>query len=397
MKNKLNLMASLLICGQQIIAQNVGINVTNPAYPLTISSTNPSAGVIGLDNEASILAKTFGGGYEKVFIPRTSNNSTFLKYGVGGLFIEPIGATGNKILSMLNNGNVGIGTTNPADKLMVLTGTNAYGITHTSGTVTLGTYVGDTGGWLGTKTNHPLFFFTNDGSARMTITQGGVVGIGTTSPQPDYSLDVSGYTKLTNSPSNSNGNVGIGDVATSDVKVRINSNQFYGLAISGSSSTNGAMIHVEGTSVTDVARIAGTVTNGYNLRVVGSAGKTDGLSFWSLPSDARLKEQISPYQAGLADLVKIKPVKFHYTKASGMNNDKENIGVLAQDLQEIAPYMVGKKKKGESDEEYLDVNLSPMLFMYVNAFKEVDATLKAQAEQIKTLEALVKKLIDGKN
>ena len=144
----------------------------------------------------------------------------------------------------------------------------------------------------------------------------------------------------------------------------------------------------------------GTATNGYNLKVVGNAGKTDGLALWSLPSDARLKEQIAPYQAGLADLVKIKPVKYHYTKASGMNNDKENIGVLAQDLQEIAPYMVGKKKRGDTGEEYLDVNLSPMLFMFVNAFKEIDANNKAKDQKIADLEerlAKIEQLLKSEN
>ena len=251
---KLQLLLITLLAPLFLLAQNVGINVNNPQYPLTISSSNPSAGVIGLDNGASILAKTFGGGYETVFVPRSSSNSTFLKYGEGGLYIEPTGASGNKIFSMINNGNVGIGTTNPDEKLVVQTGTNAYGMMHTSGTVTLGSYVGDTGGWLGTKTNHPLFFFTNNGSARMTIGTNGGIGIGTTNPQNH--LDVSGYTRLSSSPSNSDGNVGIGTLPFINTKLLIHSNQVFGLFITGSSPINGNMLNVEGTSVTDVAYIS---------------------------------------------------------------------------------------------------------------------------------------------
>ncbi len=288
--------------------------------------------------------------------------------------------------------NVGIGTTNPTDKLMVKTGTNSYGITHTSGTVTLGTYTGDTGGWLGTKTNHPLFFFTSNGSARMTIGTNGNIGIGTT--DPIRALDVKGDIRLTNTPNNTSGNIGIGHDAMVGVKLNIESDQFNALFINGSSSQ--AMLEVEGNCINDVVRIEGTVTNGYNLRVLGTAAKTDGLAFWSIPSDARLKEQIVPYSAGLTDLLKINPVKYHYTKASGFNNDKENIGILAQELKEIAPYMVGKKKGLNTEEEFYDVNLSPMLFMYVNAFKEVDAKMKAQEEEIKKLQDLVKQLIEEK-
>lgn len=82
--------------------------------------------------------------------------------------------------------NAGIGTTTPLNKLTVQTTTNEFGFTHTDGTVTVGSYIGNftgaTGGWLGTKTNHPLNFFTFNGAAQMTIVPGGNVGIGTVNP-----------------------------------------------------------------------------------------------------------------------------------------------------------------------------------------------------------------------
>jgi hypothetical protein len=58
-----------------------------------------------------------------------------------------------------------------------------------------GTQIGPTltrtgGGWYGTKSNHPLSFFTNDSFARLTIDTTGRVGIGTTTP--DQLLSVNG-------------------------------------------------------------------------------------------------------------------------------------------------------------------------------------------------------------
>jgi hypothetical protein len=80
-----------------------------------------------------------------------------------------------------NAGNVGIGTTNPQDKFTVQTLTGNVGITHTDGTITLGTYVGNNAASLGTLSNHPVGFFTN-GSEQMRLLQNGNFGIGTSNP-----------------------------------------------------------------------------------------------------------------------------------------------------------------------------------------------------------------------
>jgi hypothetical protein len=64
----------------------------------------------------------------------------------------------------------------------VLTASNAYGITHTDGTVIVGSYINAGMGYLGTQSNHPLGFFVNDGPAKMTLATNGRFGIGTSAP-----------------------------------------------------------------------------------------------------------------------------------------------------------------------------------------------------------------------
>jgi hypothetical protein len=60
----------------------------------------------------------------------------------------------------------------------------AYGIEHTDGNVRLSSYVSSSGGWLGTRSSHPLLFYVSDGvSPSMTIDTDGDVGLGTTTPQ----------------------------------------------------------------------------------------------------------------------------------------------------------------------------------------------------------------------
>lgn len=94
---------------------------------------------------------------------------------------------------------VGIGTTTPNERLTIKTPTGKYGFIHTDGAITVGSFVGGTGngGYLGTKSNHPLHFFTNDSAARMTLTTSGDVGVGTTSP--GAKLEVNGDVYIGNS------------------------------------------------------------------------------------------------------------------------------------------------------------------------------------------------------
>jgi hypothetical protein len=128
----------------------------------------------------------------------TGDSNTLIGYGTdvgsGNLFnATAIGAKSqvaqsNSIvlggISGVNGGtdtNVGIGTNSPSEKLTVKTATSGYGVVHTDGTITVGTYVGGSsgGGWFGTKSNHSLSFFVNDGSPSMTIEIGGTVKINT--------------------------------------------------------------------------------------------------------------------------------------------------------------------------------------------------------------------------
>jgi len=77
-----------------------------------------------------------------------------------------------------NAQNVGIGTTAPFDRLTVQTGSFNYGVSHTDGDIIVGTFVGSGYGWLGTRSFHPLAFYTGGGSPQMTIQTNGNVGIG---------------------------------------------------------------------------------------------------------------------------------------------------------------------------------------------------------------------------
>lgn len=174
-------------------------------------------------------------------------------------------------------------------------------------------------------------------------------------------LNVLGDVTLCPSANNSQGNMSVGKSFTySNAKLTVASNQDIAVNIES--------------------------TGAWGIYSTGAAAKPGGGS-WSAISDRRLKENIVDYQDGLTQLLKIRPVKYHYNKQSGLNASIEYVGVLAQDLQEIAPYMVRKSAlpNDESKTEYLNVDNSAMIYMLVNAVKEQQAQIEALKQKIETM------------
>lgn len=104
---------------------------------------------------------------------------------------------------------------------------------------------------------------------------------------------------------------------------------------------------------------------------------------WIATSDIRFKSDLKNYNDGLAKILEINPVTYHYNKLSGHDISKEHIGVIAQDLQKTAPYMVGRFQKDGA--EYLNVDNSAMTYMLINAVKEQQAMINRQNIRIESL------------
>jgi hypothetical protein len=157
---------------------NVGIGIANPPERLTIagvSSYNTGLKLTGnsISGTGLALENTASGGHK--FDLLSGGASDGIGAGAFGIYDE---TSANYRLAISSGGNVGIGTVTPATKLTVRTGNSVftgYGFEHTDGTVRLCTFI-DTGygAWLGTRSNHPLNFFYNDGLPSMTIGGSGV-------------------------------------------------------------------------------------------------------------------------------------------------------------------------------------------------------------------------------
>ncbi|HRG90974.1 MAG TPA: tail fiber domain-containing protein, partial [Chitinophagales bacterium] len=119
----------------------------------------------------------------------------------------------------------------------------------------------------------------------------------------------------------------------------------------------------------------------------GNAFKPGG-GAWATLSDIRLKQNVVPFTDGWNVLSKIKPVTFQYNGvANTPAGDKTYVGVIAQDIQQTAPYMLSSEYAGNSttNEQYLTVDPSAFTYLLINSLKETRTLVEQQQQEINTL------------
>ena len=142
------------------------------------------------------------------------------------------------------------------------------------------------------------------------------------------------------------------------------------------------------------------------LDLAGAAFKTVGGDLWNVPSDAKLKDNVKDYKKGLDLILDMNPVEYTYNGKAGTTKGEYQIGVLAQDLQKIAPFMVKDHVyiKDEVDEfgnvkiieeeEFLSINASALKWITVNAIKQQQEIIDSQEDRIEELEAKLNEVLD---
>jgi hypothetical protein len=262
---------------------------------------------------------------------------------------------------------------------------------------------------------------TSDGSAGVygtSTSSTGVVGqgasgvVGISSSADPANVGVSGSCALCTGVLAFSSNF-IGLDAESSSGTAITAQSFTGHAINASSESTDAIIGTAGTNsgatgVWGVAHGAGTygLFSSGDLYVRGWAG-TPGDAFkpgggsWKATSDARVKKDVKDFQLSLSALESVRPVRFKYNGLGGTtDNGREYVGVIAQELEKVMPFMVSshKRKLHESDHQATDVKeVDPSAFTYVliNSVQELSKQNKAnearEAEMSRRLDALARK------
>ncbi len=120
----------------------------------------------------------------------------------------------------------------------------------------------------------------------------------------------------------------------------------------------------------------------------GDAQKPGGGS-WTASSDARNKKNVAPYATGTQAIMQLNPVSYQYAGVydTGPDDGTVHVGFVAQDLQKVVPELTkpikahpvkpwcGKSKPEITgdEEDHLGVDPSNILYMLVNAVKELNA------------------------
>ncbi|MFH1120698.1 MAG: tail fiber domain-containing protein [Bacteroidota bacterium] len=296
--------------------------------------------------------------------------------------------------------NVGIGTTTPGNKLDISSDgvagiqTIVLGLSSnvsnrpviqfsegTDATLTSGMSIEYNG--VGAASDNKIHINGIDGLPKLTVENGGQVGIGESSPDRELTVfDTDG---------NGDAAINVKSNNSADRELLLAVNQSTG-GIIGMTTDNDLFFRSNNTNRMVIKNTGdvgiGTSNPTQLLSVNGTAGKPGGGS-WASFSDKRMKQDIRPFQQGLAEVISINPVRFRYNKLSGYDTQTEYVGVIAQELQGIAPYMVSTIEK--DGEAYLQVDNSAMTYMLINAVKELyDENL-----QLKKEIALIKSVVEA--
>ncbi len=428
---------------------------------LTVSSGGASiTGGINANNGSIINASTvIGSSALTVAAGGTNQNLALNASGTGSV---NIGSGSGTSLSVLSNGQVGIGTTNPGARLHVM---NTIALENSSANAEGGVL----SFWKSrnyTRTNNnddlgSINFYGHDGTSiqRSSFILSSVEGTPTTGSVPGslsfHTTSVTGLNSSEKMRITANGNVGIGTTTPlnklevvdewdagirysmfrtypTDIRLfkgrgtpaaptavqsgdNIGGLQFYGYHNGSSPTTRSAAFEVQAmenfTSTAKGADIlirtasigANTADEKVRIRSNGNVGigisvpleklsvvgdiRTTGCLYYNggstgvCASDEKIKEEIEDFSLGLDELMGIRPVYFKYNGKGGFaKSTTPQLGFIAQEVEKAAPQLVITKKVKLNPGDKLEteikaVDYGAFTYLIINSIKELTSTV----------------------
>jgi cytoskeletal protein CcmA (bactofilin family) len=308
-----------------IVYNKVGINKPNPEEALDVDGNGKFSG--------EVQAQKFVGG------GAWDTNGSSINY---------------------SNGNVGIGTSSPEQKL------------HVNGSVRASAFIGDGSG----LTNINSWQTVSEG---INYPGGKRVGINTSTPQDKF--DIRGNMRL--------GETALGGFREGTInrvlkvednrKVSIgpnNSNSSEALSVDGDTTISGKL-----TVNSNLVVASNLVANTANFDTLYVANKIISADHTHLHSDLRLKENIKPIENVLPKLQQTDGVYFDWKQPKHDAQKGRQIGVIAQAIEAQFPELVKEGADG-----YKSVAYSNIVAVLIQAVKELKRDNDLLAERIRVLE-----------
>jgi hypothetical protein len=350
------------------------------ATPVTTQAVIANNGLftipVTVDN--ALMSKLAGG--SPVWLEVTAGNDTFQRQLVTSQMFALMCGSADMANGLPGvtaaNGNVGIGTTSPLYPLQIV---GSQGSGPAAGTLLVASAADDTGiHVINTAANgHDYALFSSGGNGvgqgsfsiydvtrrgvPFSINASGNVGIGTTTPPSRLTIG--------GASTNSSGL----EIKNTDVSLLLYDSYGDGTNAGAIQMMAGGTANTIGTTRWRLALQPaggnvgiGTTSPSAALDVQGSApGLKVGASCvaGTCPSDRRLKEDIRYLSDALDIIERLKPAAFRY---KGQINKELGYGLIAQDVQAVAPELVRKSEDG-----FLKVNYSPLEMMLIQSVKEL--------------------------
>jgi hypothetical protein len=172
-----------------------------------------------------------------------------------------------------------------------------------------------------------------------------------------------------------------------------------GLIIFRTVSVNRMAVHTNGN--VEIVGNLDMVGGGATVRIhLGGGAPTDNntgiAAAWNTHSDYRLKENITPFTSALSIVNNLKPITFTW---KGEENKFKFAGFLAHELAEQLPYaVIGEKDAVNQDGSIISqgADYSKVVPLLVASIKELQTLINTQQETIKSLEARITTLENKK-
>jgi hypothetical protein len=377
---------------------NIGIGRT-PQVALDVSGNTRIVGGLSLSNVFSNSRLQMWEGVNENEFLGFGINPNMLRYQVANATDDHVFFRGNgpnasvELLRIKGNGNVGVGTATPEERLHVagkiLSSTQFLNASSANSNVPCYSFSGDSNTGMYSAGADTLGFVTGS-IERMRVNSSGNVGIGLSNPA--YPLEVAGRMRATTSllvgDSTDTGSSRI--ISALDSTMTNGSSKFITLGKANSLNNQGELqyVHVGDNSALNQLTLGhfgraslyilangnvgiNTTSPSERLHVIGKILASDDITAFS---DSNYKTNLEPIVGAMNIIENITGYK--YNMIDDAPDSKKHVGVLAQQVESLLPEVVHTSTDGKKSVAY-----GNMIALLIQGMKE----MKQEIQELKSL------------